>query len=211
MIEFKRFLSDPYRPLSCIIISSALIAIIFLIPSRLSHPTKKYSETLLDLAEMEYIQVFFIMFPIHTWTYGISQKFYGTLLNEAWTISTLLLWYMVFPCVLPKLQRLTNSEISHGMVKYFWISIGMVALSVYYIKGVSFLEKFILLKLLNRLKLVVFLTHTLRYFCNNLGIQNEWHSILDNHSSTYRQIPSIPNGCPWWTTSFTSTSRLGRI
>ena len=90
---------------------------------------------------MEYIEVFFIMFPIHTWTYGISQKFYGTLLNEAWTISTLLLWYMVFPCVLPKLQRLTNSEISHGIVKQFWISVGMVALSIYYLKGVSLLDK----------------------------------------------------------------------
>ena len=109
--------------------------------SRLTVLTRRYSQTSLDIPEMEYILVFFNIFPIHTWTWGISQKVYFTHLQEAWTISTLLLWYIVFPCVLPKLQRLTNSEISHGIVKQFWISIGMVALSIYYLKGVSLLEK----------------------------------------------------------------------
>ena len=62
--------------------------------SRLTVLTRRYSQTSLDIPEMEYILVFFNIFPIHTWTWGISQKVYFTHLQEAWTISTLLLWYI---------------------------------------------------------------------------------------------------------------------
>ena len=97
--------------------------------------------------EYNYVEVFFTIFPIYTWTWGISATVpfpwkYRRVLGEAWTISTLLLWYLVFPWVLPKLQRLTNKEISHEIVKQFWISIGMVVISIYYIRRVSSHESY---------------------------------------------------------------------
>ena len=43
----------------------------------------------------------------------------------AWTISTLSFWYWCFPFILPRLQRLTNKELAKGIVKYFWLSVGI--------------------------------------------------------------------------------------
>ena len=43
----------------------------------------------------------------------------------AWTISTLSFWYWCYPFIFPRLQRLTNNELAQGMVKYFWLGVGI--------------------------------------------------------------------------------------
>lgn len=48
----------------------------------------------------------------------------------SWTISTLFFWYWCFPLLLPKIQRLSDKEIAYGIVKNFWLEIGL-ALLVY--------------------------------------------------------------------------------
>ena len=45
--------------------------------------------------------------------------------QPAWTISTLCFWYWVFPMIFPRLQRLKNKDLADGIVKYFWMTVGI--------------------------------------------------------------------------------------
>ena len=69
-----------------------------------------------------YIGSILNIFAINTWVLPY-QNFAP---NEvAWTISTLFFWYWCFPLILPRLQRLTNIQLAEGIVKYYWISVGL--------------------------------------------------------------------------------------
>ena len=69
-----------------------------------------------------YIGSILNIFAINTWVLPY-QNFAP---NEvAWTISTLFFWYWCFPLILPRLQRLTNIQLAEGIVKYYWMSVGL--------------------------------------------------------------------------------------
>ena len=52
--------------------------------------------------------------------------------GPSWTVCTLFFWYWCFPFIFPRLQRLSDRQIAHGIVKYFWLSIGLVLLVLFY-------------------------------------------------------------------------------
>ena len=62
------------------------------------------------------------IFSINTWLLPYKEFAPN---DPAWTISTLSFWYWLFPFIFPRLQRLTNKELAQGIVKYFWLSVGI--------------------------------------------------------------------------------------
>ena len=84
---------------------------------------------------------FIIIFSV--WLTGVEKMWSGVLISifavntwllpynnfdpngPAWTISTLSFWYWCFPFILPRLQRLSNKELAKGIVKYFWLGVGI--------------------------------------------------------------------------------------
>lgn len=48
--------------------------------------------------------------------------------GPSWTVSTLFFWYWCYPFILPRLQRLTDRQLALGIVKYFWLQIGLAIL-----------------------------------------------------------------------------------
>ena len=50
--------------------------------------------------------------------------------GPSWTICTLFFWYWCFPLILPRVQRLTNKQLAHGIVHYFWLNIAVSILIV---------------------------------------------------------------------------------
>ena len=65
------------------------------------------------------------LFAINTWLLPYNN--FGPN-GPSWTICTLFFWYWCFPFILPRLQRLRDVEIAHGIVKYFWLNIGIAIL-----------------------------------------------------------------------------------
>ena len=41
----------------------------------------------------------------------------------SWIISTLWLWYLAFPHVLPRMQKWTDEQLSKSIIEYFWLQI----------------------------------------------------------------------------------------
>ena len=68
------------------------------------------------------------IFAINTWVLPYTNFNPN---GPAWTISALFFWYWCFPFILPRMQRLTDSQIARGIVKYFWLSVGL-GLLVYF-------------------------------------------------------------------------------
>ena len=62
------------------------------------------------------------IFSINTWLLPYKEFAPN---DPAWTISTLSFWYWLFPFIFPRLQRFTNKELAQGVVKYFWLSVGI--------------------------------------------------------------------------------------
>ena len=46
----------------------------------------------------------------------------------SWVISTLFLWYLVFPFLLTRVQRWSDEELAYSLVEYFWFQIGLALL-----------------------------------------------------------------------------------
>ena len=69
----------------------------------------------------------FSVFNINTW--ALPFKHFGPN-DTSWTISTLFFWYWCFPLILPKVQRLTDKQLAHGIVRYFWLNIAVSILVV---------------------------------------------------------------------------------
>ena len=65
---------------------------------------------------------FISVFAVNTWLLPYAN-FHPN--GPAWTISTLSFWYWCFPFIFPRLQRLTNNELAKGMIKYFWLGVGI--------------------------------------------------------------------------------------
>ena len=65
---------------------------------------------------------FISVFGVNTWL--LPYENYNPN-GPAWTISTLSFWYWCYPLIFPRLQRLTNNELAQGMVKYFWLGVGI--------------------------------------------------------------------------------------
>ena len=65
------------------------------------------------------------IFAINTWLFPYVNLGAN---GSSWTICTLFFWYWCFPFILPRLQRLTDKELAHGIVKYFWLSVGLAFL-----------------------------------------------------------------------------------
>ena len=40
-----------------------------------------------------------------------------------WIISTLWFWYLIFPHILPRIQRWSDEQLSRCIVEYFWLQI----------------------------------------------------------------------------------------
>ena len=43
----------------------------------------------------------------------------------SWVISTLFLWYLVFPFLLARVQRWSDEELAYSLVEYFWFQMGL--------------------------------------------------------------------------------------
>ena len=43
--------------------------------------------------------------------------------NPSWIISTIWFWYLLFPYVLPQIQRWSDEQLSRSNVEYFWLQI----------------------------------------------------------------------------------------
>jgi len=41
--------------------------------------------------------------------------------DPSWIISTLWFWYLMFPHVLPRIQRWSDNQLSNGIIEYFWL------------------------------------------------------------------------------------------
>ena len=67
------------------------------------------------------------IFAINTWLLPYTN--FGPN-GPSWTICTLSFWYWCLPFILPRLQRLADKQLAHGIVKYFWLSVGL-ALMLY--------------------------------------------------------------------------------
>ena len=67
------------------------------------------------------------IFAINTWL--LPYQNFGPN-GSSWTICTLSFWYWCFPFILPRMQRWTDKQLAHGMVKLFWLSVAL-ALMVY--------------------------------------------------------------------------------
>ena len=65
------------------------------------------------------------LFAINTWV--LPYLNFGPNV-PSWTICTLFFWYWCFPFILPRLQRLNDRKIAYGIVKYFWLQIGLAVL-----------------------------------------------------------------------------------
>ena len=95
------------------------------------------NKNIYNMNEHETWQVVYSILPINTWTWGM-QRFFGPwnqatasktymgLNSPSWTISTLIVWYAIFPFVLSRMQKLLDHNISYGIVRLFWISLGVV-------------------------------------------------------------------------------------
>ena len=60
------------------------------------------------------------IFAINTWILPYTN--FGPN-GSSWTICTLTFWYWCFPFILPRLQRYTDKQLAHGIVKMFWLSV----------------------------------------------------------------------------------------
>ena len=43
--------------------------------------------------------------------------------DPSWIISTLWLWYLIFPHILPRIQRWSDEQLSRSIVEYFWLQL----------------------------------------------------------------------------------------
>lgn len=48
----------------------------------------------------------------------------------SWTISTIFFWYWGFPLILPRMQSLTDKQLAYGIVRYFWLQVGVALVVV---------------------------------------------------------------------------------
>ena len=48
--------------------------------------------------------------------------------DPSWIISTIWFWYLLFPYVLPRIQRWSDEQLSRSYVEYFWLQIMLAAL-----------------------------------------------------------------------------------
>jgi peptidoglycan/LPS O-acetylase OafA/YrhL len=74
-----------------------------------------------------YIGGLLSIFAINTWL--LPYVNFGPN-GSSWTICTLSFWYWCFPFILPRMQRWTDKELAHGIVKTFWLSVAL-SLMVY--------------------------------------------------------------------------------
>ena len=65
------------------------------------------------------------IFAVNTWL--LPYKNFGPNFTS-WTICTIFFWYWCFPFLLPRFQRLTDKQLASGIIKYFWLSVGLALL-----------------------------------------------------------------------------------
>ena len=68
------------------------------------------------------------IFAINTWLLPFKQLGPN---GPSWTIGTLFFWYWCFPLILPRVQKLTDRELASGIVRYFWLSVGISILMAF--------------------------------------------------------------------------------
>ena len=78
-------------------------------------------------AEDMYFGAALSLFAVNTWLLPYSN--FGPN-GPSWTICTLSFWYWCFPFILPRMQRLTDKQLGHGIVKYFWLRVGLALLLI---------------------------------------------------------------------------------
>ena len=147
-------------------------------------------------------------FAINTWVLPY-QNFSPN--ESSWTISTLFFWYWCFPFILPRLQRLTDREIARGIVKYFWLSVGIGLLVLFGCGrriGIevqfdfpynSYLIEYYIYIHIYIYRISVFI---ICLFCSCVALGTY---LLDGYGSSSSKISSVPDGCPRWITSLEST------
>lgn len=65
------------------------------------------------------------LFGVSTWILPY-QNFAPNV--PCWAISTLFLWYLLFPFLLSRIQRWSDEQLAYSIVEYFWIQIGLALL-----------------------------------------------------------------------------------
>ena len=49
--------------------------------------------------------------------------------NEpSWIVSTIWFWYLLFPYILPRIQRWSDEQLSRSNIEYFWLQIMLAVL-----------------------------------------------------------------------------------
>ena len=43
----------------------------------------------------------------------------------SWVISTLFFWYLLFPLILPRVQKWSNDQLAYSLVEYYWMQLGL--------------------------------------------------------------------------------------
>ena len=70
------------------------------------------------------------IFCVSTWVPPIGVG-HSAPNDPCWTISTLFFWYLCFPFLLPRMQKLTDKQIAYSIVKCFWLQLGFGLLAAY--------------------------------------------------------------------------------
>ena len=74
----------------------------------------------------------FSIIPVNTWFLPYLPPVPDSANYPAWTISTLSFWYLIFPFVFFRIQRLNDVNLYLGIIKCFWIQIGSSVLLCYW-------------------------------------------------------------------------------
>ena len=80
------------------------------------------------------IGTIFSVLGINTWTLpytNFAPNYPGSM------ISTFFLWYLLFPLLLPRIQRWSNEQINFCIVEAFWVQIGLGLLVVVGLGGLA--------------------------------------------------------------------------
>ena len=70
--------------------------------------------------ETLYSTVLFTVTCTNTWFYPFSNL---PFVLSSWTINTFFFFYLIFPIVLPKIQKFTDTQMARGLVLFFWLQL----------------------------------------------------------------------------------------
>ena len=117
--------------------------------------------------------------------------------DPSWIISTLWFWYLMFPHVLPRIQRWSDNQLSNSIIEYFWLqmTIGFLILVGFGGFAGSYVSSSVYLAIATRYKYDVFIANVIRniHFWNWYLLFLDWY-ILDEHSPSYCKISTFHYG-----------------